>query len=94
MTTVTLDIIVEDLSFLYTAKMEWHGIGWAEQSDRFENVKGEEIDFTLTNAYWLPDWTSAMIFRAYLSSINESFQILMDNADGIEPYVILTNKEF
>ena len=94
MATVTLDIIVEDLSFLYTAKMEWHGVEWAEQSDRFENVKGEEIDFTLTNAYWLPDWTSAMIFRAYLSSINAPFQILLDNAEGVDPYIVVTSKEF
>jgi len=91
---ITLDIIREDLSFLYVAKMEWNSNDWSTQSDRFENIKGEAIDFNLANAYWLPDWTSAMIFRVYLTSIKADFQILLDNADGIDPYVIICNEEF
>jgi hypothetical protein len=91
---ITLEIIPEDLCFLYTAKMEWQGIDWSAQEGRFQNVKGDDIDFTLANAYWLPDWTSAMIFRAYLTSINAPFQILLDNADGLDPYIVITNKEF
>jgi len=88
-----LEVIVEDLSFLYTAKMAWDS-DWSNQSDRFEEVKGKSIDFTLTTAYWLPDWNSVMVFRTYLSSINAEFQILLDNAEGIDPYVILCNLEF
>ena len=91
---ITFEINEVDLCFLYTAHMGWMENDWSNQTDRFDNIEGDEIDFTLANAYWLPDWTTVMIFRAYLESTNESFQILMDNADGIEPYVILTNKEF
>jgi len=90
---VQLEIIVEDLSFLYTAKMAWDS-GWSNQSDRFEAVKGEDINWSLGTAYWLPDWNSVMVFRTYLSSINAEFQILLDNAEGIDPYVILCNLEF
>ena len=91
---ITLEIICEDLSFLYVAKMEWKTNDWSNQSDRFENVKGEKIDFNFANAYWLPDWTTAMIFRAYLTSIKADFQILLDNADGIDPYVVICKEEF
>jgi len=90
---ITLDIIVEDLSFLYVAKMDWNS-EWATQSDRFQEVKGHSVDFRLPKAYWLPDWTTAMIFRAYLTSIKADFQILLDNADGIDPYVIICKEEF
>ena len=90
---LTIDVTIEDLSFLYVAKMEWNS-EFATQSQRFECVKGTAIDFRLHNAYWLPDWTSAMIFRAYLSAIEAPFQILLDNADGIDPYVILCDEEF
>jgi hypothetical protein len=90
---ITLNIKVEDLSFLFTAKMEWNK-EWATQSQRFECVKGTAIDYRLTNAYWLPDWISVMIFRAYLESINATFQILMDNADGIDPYVVTCGEDF
>jgi hypothetical protein len=90
---ITLDIIREDLSFLYVAKMEWNA-EFATQGNRFQEVKGHSVDFRLPNAYWLPDWTSAMIFRAYLTSIKADFQILLDNADGIDPYVIICNEEF
>jgi hypothetical protein len=91
---ITIDITRDDLSFLYVAKMEWKTNDWSSQFDRFEYVKGEEIDFDFANAYWLSDWTSAMIFRAYLTSIKADFQILLDNADGIDPYVIICNEEF
>jgi hypothetical protein len=90
---ITLDIIREDLSFLYVAKMEWDA-EFATQTNRFQEVKGHAVDFRMLNAYWLPDWTSAMIFRAYLTSIKADFQILLDNADGIDPYVIICNEEF
>lgn len=90
---IQLDIIVEDLSFLYTAKMKWDA-DFASQLPRFESVKGEPIWNRLTNAYWLPDWTTAMIFRSYLTTVQADFQILMDNADGIDPYVVLTKEEF
>lgn len=90
---ITLDIITEDLFFLYTAKMDWDA-SWATQSARFQEVKGQAINFRLPKAYWLPDWTTAMIFRAYLTSIHAEFQILLDNAEGIDPYVILCTEEF
>lgn len=90
---ITLDIIREDLSFLYTVSMDWDK-SWLEQAKRFEDIKGQAIDFRLPKAYWLPDWTTAMIFRAYLTSINAHFQILMDNADSMDPYVVLTKEEF
>lgn len=90
---ITLDIIREDLSFLYTAKMDWDKT-WLEQGKRFEDVKGQAIDFRLPKDYWLPDWTTAMIFRAYLTSIKADFQILLDNADGIDPYVVICKEEF
>jgi hypothetical protein len=90
---ITLDIIREDLSFLYVAKMEWVE-DFQLQTDRFEDVLGNEVDYYFRNAYWLPDWTSAMIFRSYHSSIGAICQILLDNAEGIDPYVVLTNEEF
>ena len=90
---ITLDIIREDLSFLYAISMDWDKT-WLEQAKRFEDVKGQAIDFRLSKAYWLPDWTTAMIFRAYLTSMNAHFQILMDNADSMDPYVVICNEEF
>ena len=92
---ITLDIIREDLSFLYVAKMGWDD-GWIdhEQGNRFEDVLGNAIDYSYRHAYWLPDWTSAMIFRSYHASIGASCQILLDNAEGIDPYVVLTHEEF
>ena len=90
---ITLDIIREDLSFLYAISMDWDKT-WLDQANRFEDVKGQAISWTLPKAYWLPDWTTAMIFRAYLTSINAHFQILMDNADSMDPYVVLTKEEF
>jgi len=90
---IQLEVTLEDLSFLYTAKMKWDA-DFASQLLRFEAVKGEEVWNKLTNAYWLPDWTTAMIFRAYLTSVDAHFQILMDNADGIDPYVVLCDWEF
>jgi hypothetical protein len=90
---ITLDVIREDLSFLYTAKMDWDR-SWVEQANRFQEIKGQAISWKLPIAYWLPDWTTAMIYRAYLTSINASFQILIDNADGIDPYVVLCIEEF
>jgi hypothetical protein len=73
--------------------MKWDA-DFASQLLRFEAVKGEEVWNKLINAYWLPDWTTAMIFRSYLISVQADFQILMDNADGIDPYVILCGWEF
>ena len=90
---ITLDIIREDLSFLYAISMDWDK-SWLDQANRFEDVKGQAISWTLPKAYWLPDWTTAMIFRAYLTSINASFQILLDNAEDLDPYVVLTTEEF
>ena len=88
-----LDISLQDLSFLYTAKMKWDA-EFASQLPRFEAVKGESVSMAFVNAYWLPDWTSAMIFRAFLTSVDAEFQILLDNADGIDPYVVLCDWEF
>ena len=90
---IQLDITLEDLSFLYTAKMKWDA-DFASQLLRFESVKGERIWKNVNNAYWLPDWTTAMIFRAFLTSVDAEFQILLDNADGIDPYVVLCDWEF
>ena len=90
---ITLDIIREDLSFLYTVSMDWDKT-WLEQANRFEDVKGQAIDWRLPKAYWLPDWTTAMIFRAYLTSINAHFQILLDNADEMDPYIVICKEEF
>jgi hypothetical protein len=90
---ITLDIIREDLSFLWVAKMEW-GQDFANQVGRFEDVLGQPVFLDTRQAYWLPDWTTVMIFRAYLKSINADFQILLDNAEGIDPYVLLTTEEF
>jgi hypothetical protein len=91
---ITLDVSKQDLSFLYTVSMKWDA-EFATQTNRFESVLGHAVDFRLTNAYWLPDWTTAMIFRSYLTSIDvPDFQILIDNADGIDPYVVLCNLEF
>jgi hypothetical protein len=90
---ITLDIIREDLSFLYTVSMDW-GQDFANQVGRFEDVLGQAILLDTRQAYWLPDWTTAMIFRAYLTSINASFQILLDNAEDLDPYVVLTKEEF
>jgi hypothetical protein len=91
--TIHLDITLEDLSFLYTAKMKW-GADFASQLPRFEAVKGETVSTAFVNAYWLPDWTTAMIFRSYLTAIDAEFQILLDNADGIDPYVVICDLEF
>ena len=90
---ITLNITVQDLSFIYTAKMTWND-EWANQESRFESVLGKPIDFTIAHAYWLQDWISVMIFRAYLESINATFQILMDNADGIDPYIVICGENF
>jgi hypothetical protein len=90
---IVLDITKQDLSFLYTAKMKWDA-DFATQTTRFDSVLGHAVDFRLTNAYWLPDWTTAMIFRSYLTSVQADFQILIDNADGIDPYVVLCDWEF
>jgi hypothetical protein len=90
---ITIDVTEQDLSFLFTAKMEWDK-DFATQTFRFESVLGQAVDFRFANAYWLPDWTTAMIFRSYLQSMDASFQILLDNADGIDPYVVLSDLEF
>jgi hypothetical protein len=91
--SIQLNILREDLSFLYTAKMNWNK-EWIQINYRFEDVLGYPVNFEDSNAYWLPDWTTAMIFRAYLESINGRFQILLDNAEGMEPYVVITKEEF
>lgn len=91
---ITLDIEESDLCFLYNTQMAWKGNDWENQSHRFDNLEGYEIDYALANVYWIPDWTAVMIFRAYLESTNTPFQILMDNAIGVEPFVIITDKEF
>jgi hypothetical protein len=93
-TPLQLEVIVEDLSFLYEIKMEWKGIDWETQFNRFENIKGNAIDFEYANAYWLPDWISVMVFRTYLSSIKAEFQILLDNAEGLDPFIIICDEEF
>jgi hypothetical protein len=90
---IVVEVTLQDLSFLYSAKMKWDA-EFASQTPRFESVKGEAVDFRLENAYWLPDWTTAMIFRAFLTSMDAPFQILLDNADGIDPYVVLCGWEF
>lgn len=90
---IQLNITLEDLSFLYTAKMKWDA-EFATQLPRFEDVKGKPVNMGFINAYWLPDWTTAMIFRAFLTSVDAEFQILLDNADGIDPYVVLCDWEF
>jgi len=90
---ITLDVSKQDLSFLYTISMKWDA-EFATQSDRFESVLGHAVDFRLTNAYWLPDWTTAMIYRSYLTSINQEFEILIDNADAMDPYVVLCDLDF
>ena len=90
---LTLNIIREDLSFLYSISMDWDQ-DWEEQFERFEDVKGQQVDFTLAKAYWLPDWATVMIFRSYLESINASFQILIDNAEDLDPYLVICNEEF
>lgn len=90
---IQLDISLQDLSFLYTAKMNWDA-DFASQLPRFQAVKGEEVSTSFINAYWLPDWTTAMIFRSYFTSVDSPFQILLDHADGIDPYVVLCDWEF
>ena len=90
---IVVEVTLQDLSFLYPAKMKWDA-EFASQTPRFEAIKGEEVWTKYCNAYWLPDWTTAMIFRAYLTHANAPFQILLDNADGIDPYVVLCGWEF
>jgi hypothetical protein len=90
---IVLEVTKQDLSFIYTAKMKWDA-DFATQTTRFDSVLGHAVDFRLTNAYWLPDWTSAMIFRSYLTAIDAEFQIFLDNADGIDPYVVICDLEF
>jgi hypothetical protein len=87
-----LEVTLQDLSFLYTAKMKWDE-DFATQIPRFESVNGDAINNNFRNAYWLPDWISVMIFRTYFNSVDSEFQILIDNADGIDPYVVLCGWE-
>jgi len=89
----SLEIIIEDLSFLYTVSMKWDA-EFATQIDRFETVKGGEVNHNFVNAYWLPDWITAMVFRTYLTSVDAPFQILIDNADSMDPYIVLCDLEF
>ena len=88
----------EDLPFLYTTSMEWASYieDWKPQiqSDRFESLLGQSISQEFSKAYWLPDYVSAMVFRDYLTNANIAFQILLDNAEGLDPYVVLTSEEF
>ena len=90
---IKLKILREDLSFLYTARMDWNQ-NWQQIDYRFQDVLGNPVNFEDSNAYWLPDWTTAMIFRAYLTSINAHFQILLDNADEMDPYIVICKEEF
>jgi len=88
----------EDLSFLYTTTMDWASYqeDWKPQvdSNRFESILGDEISFEFATAYWLPDYLSAIAFRDFLTSADLDFQLLLDNAEGLDPYVVITSEEF
>jgi hypothetical protein len=88
----------EDLSFLYTTTMDWANYieDWKPQieSERFESLLGDDIAEDFDTAYWLPDYVAAMVFRDFLTRAQIPFQILLDNAEGLDPYVVLVSEEF
>jgi hypothetical protein len=90
---ITLEITKEDLSFIYVIGMDWDE-AWSSHADRFDVIDGKPISYEFKKAYWLQDWISVMIFKSYLESINASFQILMDNAENLDPYLVICHEEF
>ena len=93
MTPPMIEITRQDLSFIFSIGMDWDQ-AWSTHPDRFENIHGQPISFEFKKAYWLQDWISVMIFRSYLTSINANFQILMDNAEDLDPYIVICDEEF
>jgi hypothetical protein len=95
MTNITITMDETDFNALCSTSMKWHR-GWANQPNRFEpHMKKYDAppDYTWKMAYWVGDsWVSVMLVCAFLSTQNETFEILWDTVEPGE-YVILTNYE-
>ena len=87
-----IKVTATDFENLTTVSMEW-GDDWASQKDRFVNLcepaSGEDVLFIWDYAHWTGTYAAEVLCRAFLTSVDEGFEIAFDTAT--QDYVILTN---
>lgn len=84
-----------DFTQLWNSHMHF-GASWGSQitSGRFESLedlclKHARISTEWPHAYWLDDWASVILARAYIEHYSDDYVVVWDNA--VDEYVILTN---
>ena len=84
MSGINIQMTEEDFEHLVHTSMNW-GAHWKQQLNRFEPQPMMEWKW----AYWVDDYVSVLLARAYLSQQNAETQTIYDRAFG--SYLILTN---
>lgn len=84
MSGLNIQMTEEDFEQLVHTSMEW-GKHWHQQINRFEPTPMLEWKF----AYWVDDYASVLLCRAFLSTQNAETQTIYDRAFG--SWLILTN---
>jgi len=84
MTYFGLEMNEEDFENLHDTSMEW-GKDWGRWKTRFNPVPS----FDWKMAYWMREFTEALISREWLKAREEGAELVFDEAQ--ESYLLLTN---
>lgn len=88
---ITVELDHTDFGALRSNSMQWHGLDWKNQSDRFTPVIGTTVEWGFAWAYWLDDATSMILARSYLDALGRPYQVLYDDTEASSYYVIVTD---
>lgn len=84
MSSINIQMTEEDFDAMVHTSMNW-GHQWAEQINRFEPTPMLEWKW----AYWVDNYASVLLCRAFLTQHHAETQTVFDRAFG--SYAILTN---
>lgn len=81
-----------DFDYLCQERLAWrnHIEPWSDHDDRFSSLDDRPVSYDWLMAYWLLDWTTLLLARAFLDSEHDGYQVVHDNAAG-GGFVLLTN---
>ena len=79
---------VKDFDHLVETMMDWKGIGWEDQLDRFTG----DISFNWSRVYWFESPAAMILGKQFLDQqgcdYQESYDLVLDQ------YIILTNYRY
>ena len=83
---IEIDLTAADFERLWVNSMEWRGIDWEKQTDRFE----PRPDFNWTYAYWFDSAINLVMAKAFMAALKVDYKEHIDSWDD-DSWVLLTN---